>query len=70
MSLANVGNTDRLIRIVVGILLIAAPYFTSFAIWGNPTARVVVPVIGVILIVTGLFRFCGLYKVFGIRTNG
>ena len=70
MSLANVGNTDRLIRIVAGILLIASPYFTSFAIWDNQTARIAIPVIGAILVVTGLFRFCGLYKILGIRTNG
>lgn len=70
MSMANVGGADRVIRIVIGIILIAAPYFTSLALWDNQTARIVVQIIGAVLLLTGLFRFCGLYKVLGIRTNG
>jgi hypothetical protein len=69
MSLANVGGADRVIRIIVGIVLIAAPYFTTMAIWENPTARIVIPLIGGVLLLTGLFRFCALYKIFGINTG-
>ncbi len=70
MSIANVGSTDRIIRILGGIILIAAPLVTSFGLWENQTARILAIVIGAILVLTGLLRFCGLYKILGIRTNG
>jgi len=69
MSLANVGSADRIIRIVVGAILIAAPFLTNLAIWENQTLRILILVIGVVLLLTGLFKFCGMYKIFGIRTN-
>ncbi len=69
MSMANVGGADRVIRIVIGIILIAAPYFLSLAIWENQSARVIIQIIGAVLLITGLIRFCGLYKILGIRTN-
>ncbi|MGI9424737.1 MAG: YgaP family membrane protein [Hyphomicrobiaceae bacterium] len=64
----NVGSTDRTIRIVVGALLIAAPYFTDFAFWSNPLARYAIPLVGLILLVTALVRFCPLYRIVGVRT--
>jgi len=69
MSLTNVGSTDRIVRIIIGILLIAAPYFTNFTFWDNQTLRILIQVIGGILILTGLFRFCGLYKIIGMNTS-
>jgi hypothetical protein len=69
MSLANVGNTDRIIRIILGILLIAAPYFVTLPVWDNQTLKILIQVVGGILIFTGVFRFCGLYKIIGVSTN-
>lgn len=54
----NVGITDRIIRIVVGIILFFTGYVTHY-IW---------LIIGLILFVTGLFGWCPLYKIFGIST--
>ncbi len=60
----NVGTPDRIVRIVVGALLIAvalgffgAQYQT---IWGW---------LGVIPLVTGLIGWCPAYTLFGTRTN-
>ncbi|MGI9319522.1 MAG: YgaP family membrane protein [bacterium] len=69
MSLANVGNADRLIRIIIGILLVAAPYFVELALWENQTARILVQVVGGILVFTGVSRFCALYKLIGVNTK-
>lgn len=66
---ANVGNIDRMIRLVVGAVLIAAPYFYASTIWDNPVFRLGLPIIGVVLILTALVRFCPLYKVIGANTN-
>ncbi len=70
MSLANVGSADRIIRIIVGIALIAAPYvLTTLPVWDNNTLRVIIQVVGAVLVITGVVRFCGLYRIFGIKTN-
>lgn len=54
----NVGGTDRIIRIILGVVIILAGfYFKSW--WG---------VVGILLIVTGLVRFCPAYIPFGFST--
>ena len=55
----NVGKTDRLIRIVVGIILIAFALATGNLIgW-----------IGIVPLATGIFRFCPAYVPFKFSTD-
>lgn len=55
----NVGSTDRLVRIVLGLIIaIVGALFDSW--WG---------LIGVAVMLTGFFSFCGLYIPFGINTQ-
>ena len=56
---ANVGNIDRVIRIVLGLVLIAAMLLGAIGAWGW---------LGLILIATGVFRFCPAYLPFGWST--
>lgn len=56
---ANIGNIDRALRILAGLGLIAATLAGLIGAWGW---------IGVIPLATGLFRFCPLYRLFGLRT--
>ncbi|MEZ5729853.1 MAG: DUF2892 domain-containing protein [Burkholderiaceae bacterium] len=56
---ANVGTLDRIVRIVVGIALIAAAATGTLGAWAY---------VGVVPLLTGLARVCPLYSVFGIRT--
>ncbi len=54
----NIGSTERLLRIMAGIVIIAlGMYYGSW--WG---------VVGLIPLLTGLFRFCPLYKMLGMNT--
>jgi hypothetical protein len=55
---ANVGNLDRILRIVLGVGLIAWAA-TSGPVWAW---------IGVVPLATALFRFCPLYTVLGFST--
>lgn len=64
---ANVGKADRLIRIVLGALIVALPFISS---WSSPVARWGSFVIGVVLIATALVRFCPLYRVINTNTCG
>ena len=56
----NTGKLDRIIRVIVGALLV-----------GNVFTGLQTPVgwIGLILIVTGLFGTCPVYSLIGINTK-
>lgn len=64
----NIGTADRMIRIVVGLALILAPMMTALAIYGSGTMRIASIVVGAVLVVTALVRFCPLYRVIGVKT--
>ena len=66
--LVNVGTADRLFRVVAGAILILLPLFTSFALWESKLAAFGLPVVGAVLVLTAIFRFCPLYRLFGLRT--
>jgi hypothetical protein len=55
----NVGGIDRVLRVVVGAALMAAAATGKIGGWGW---------IGVLPLATGLFGFCGAYKLFGLST--
>ncbi|MFN3544129.1 MAG: DUF2892 domain-containing protein [Thiobacillus sp.] len=57
----NIGSTDRIIRIVAGLALIAWA-----ALFGGPAWAW----IGVVPLATGIFRICPAYSIFGINTCG
>jgi hypothetical protein len=57
--IANVGTVDRALRIVAGLALITAALMGWIGVWGW---------IGVVPLVTGLFRFCPAYLPFGLST--
>ena len=56
---ANVGGIDRILRIVAGLVLIALAATGVVGAWGY---------VGVIVLATGLFRFCGAYTLLGVNT--
>ncbi|KCV83383.1 hypothetical protein ATO10_01440 [Actibacterium atlanticum] len=57
----NVGSTDRALRIIVGLALIAGFFMTSGSYsW--------LYLIGIVPLVTGLMSSCALYTIFGIST--
>lgn len=56
----NVGKTDRIIRIVLGVLLIANVFYALQSPIGW---------IGVILLVTGISGICPLYSLLGLNTK-
>lgn len=65
---ANLGNADRVIRAILGIVLIIAPLLNMPEIWANAYLAYGSMAVGVILIATALVRFCPLYRLFGLST--
>lgn len=57
---ANVGSTDRIIRIVAGVALIA------WALMDGPAWAW----IGILPLATGLLRVCPAYTILGMNTCG
>lgn len=66
VSIANVGQTDKLIRLFAGIILIAVSLMQLGGI--GTTLGMVSFIVGGVLIVTGLFNFCPAYKIFSISS--
>ncbi len=57
---SNVGGIDRILRLLVGLALLGAGlYFKSW--WG---------LIGLVPLLTAVFRFCPAYLPFGISSCG
>ncbi|SMY07543.1 YgaP family membrane protein [Flavimaricola marinus] len=64
----NVGTLDRAIRIVVGVVLIGAPFLSGLAVFDAGWATVASIIVGLVMLATATMRFCPLYTLFGIQT--
>ena len=58
--MSNVGSVDRLLRIVFGIAILSLAFVGPETPWGY---------LGIILILTGVSKFCPAYRLLGICTN-
>jgi len=63
----NVGKTDRILRIVLGSVLVGLAITTADLAGGD---KAVAWTAGLVLIATGATGFCPLYALAGIRTRG
>lgn len=65
--MVNVGSVDRVLRFLIGVVLIVLPWATNlFASWG--AWQYAVSIVGAVLVLTAFFRFCPAYALFGVRT--
>jgi len=55
----NIGNLDKGLRILIGIIGIALVFFGPETPWGW---------LGLVPLITGLINFCPLYKILGISS--
>lgn len=56
---SNVGGVDKVLRIIVGVVLVAWVLFFNGPVWAW---------VGVVAIATGFISFCPLYPLLGINT--
>jgi hypothetical protein len=54
----NVGGFDRILRLIAGLVILGAGYYYK-SWWG---------LIGIVPILTGIFRFCPAYLPFSLST--
>ncbi len=62
MFKVNEGPIDRIIRSIIGIVLIVSGFFVSGIL------AIILWVLGGISLLTGITGFCGLYVLLGINT--
>jgi hypothetical protein len=58
---ANIGNTDKLIRIAAGLVLLSLAFVGPQTPWGF---------IGIVPLATAFINFCPAYKLLGVNTLG
>ena len=61
----NVGPEDRIVRIVVGLLLVGLIYFVPI----TGTAAIIAGIVAAALIISGLLSRCLMYKLIGVDTS-
>ncbi len=55
----NEGTLDRVLRIILGLVLLSLIFVGPQTMWG---------LVGIVPLVTGLFGICPVYSVLGIKT--
>ena len=71
--MANVGSTDRMIRLILGVVLLAVgllPLAGIPVIAGLGNWHWAVAAVGAVLVLTGTVRVCPAYSLLGISTRG
>jgi hypothetical protein len=62
------GTTDRVIRGIVGVLLILLPFLTGWGMFSAQWAVYLSVLVGLVLTGTAVFGMCPIYRVLGINT--
>jgi len=60
MFTANINSTDRILRLIAGIIVLSLVFIGPKTPWGYA---------GLILIVTAFINFCPAYALFGFSTK-
>ncbi len=61
----NESGTDRVIRVILGIVLIVVG---ALALKGAEVLGIILIIVGLIALITGITGFCALYTLLGINT--
>lgn len=56
----NIGKIDRIIRLIIGVALLLLALQLQSILLG---------IVGLVMLVTGVIKFCLLYKLLGINTG-
>ncbi|NND90101.1 MAG: DUF2892 domain-containing protein [Granulosicoccus sp.] len=64
----NVGSTDRIARLLVGIVLLGLAFFSGMPLFAAGLGKAVAVLVGLILLGTAMMNFCPLYRLLGVNT--
>ena len=63
-ALRNLGHKERVVRVGVGLILLALSGFSVLPGWGD----LLLIIVGLIALITGMIGYCPAWQLFGIRT--
>lgn len=66
--MTNVGTPDRIIRLVLGALLVLAPLVISLPLWAAGWTVWASVILGLVLAATAAFSFCPIYAALRLST--
>ncbi len=67
----NVGDADRIVRLLVGVVLLAVGVAgLAKAVPTGVPVGAVLALVGLVFVGTGLMRTCMLYELIGVDTSG
>lgn len=64
----NVGTVDRILRALLGIVLLYLAFFSGMPLFEQPLYKYGAVVIGIVMLATSSFKLCPIYSVLGIKT--
>ncbi len=64
----NVGKFDRILRAIIGVVLIVTPFATNMSLFSSSAMTYGSVIVGAILVATSIFSFCPLYRLIGVNT--
>lgn len=64
MMKQNESSTDRIIRFILGAIILLAAMF-----WASGGLQILFYIVGLVLIVTAAIGYCALYQILGISTK-
>lgn len=67
---SNVGTTDRALRFIAGVVVLALTWVAPIAVFHGTLAVTLATIVGLVMVGTALFRFCPLYTALGMNTCG
>lgn len=64
----NVGNIDRAVRAMLGVIILGFVFFSASPIFDSLFINIGAVLVGLIMLVTAGMRLCPLYSIFGLKT--
>ena len=64
----NVGTIERAFRLILGIVLLVAPFISGMALFNSTIITAISVIVGLVMLVTSLTRACPIYSILGIKT--
>ncbi len=64
----NVGTVDRVIRAIIGVVLLGLVFGTDIGVLQEGVLRIIAIVAGFVMLVVAAVRICPLYSIFGFKT--
>lgn len=66
---ANIGSIDRIVRIIAGVVLVVLAFVPALPLAASPVLQWGAVLVGFVLVMIALVRFCPLYALFRLSTR-